>query len=203
MSVMLYKSGRGTKVWGKELQSKVVVDDDVEELLAEGWYEHPGDVPEASGVGTDEMGLGSDGGLPSDTNTLQDMGEVSDGYHTFNELYAHRVRLFSTLMNAFPKQAWWSFQHHDGEQWEGWVLAGIDTPEGPVTYHLPESEIENLPQGTEIEFGKEWDGHTADDVLSRLLTIRPEAKKKGGRKPNPEPEAEPHAEVNDEPDNEG
>ncbi|HBI07866.1 MAG TPA: hypothetical protein DDY48_12215 [Erwinia persicina] len=44
MSVMLYKSGRGTKVWGKELQSKVVVDGDVEELLADGWYEHPGDV---------------------------------------------------------------------------------------------------------------------------------------------------------------
>lgn len=195
MSVMLYKSGRGTKVWGKELQSKVVVDDDVEELLAEGWYEHPGDVPE-------EAGADEDTGVDVNTDTTEDMGEVSDGYHTFNELYAHRVRLFSTLMNAFPKQAWWSFQHHDGEQWEGWVLAGIDTPEGAVTYHLPESEIENLPQGTEIEFGKEWDGHTSDDVLSRLLSIRPEAKKKGGRKPDPKPGAEPHAEVNDEPDNE-
>ncbi|MDI5454241.1 hypothetical protein MJM04_28085, partial [Salmonella enterica subsp. enterica serovar Cerro] len=41
------------------------------------------------------------------------------------------------------------------------------------TYHLPESEIEHLPKGTEIEFGKEWDGHTADDVLNRLLSLRP------------------------------
>lgn len=195
MSVMLYKSGLGTKVWGKELQSKVVTDGDVEEYLAEGWFKHPQDVPDDLPIPYGE----------SNPDTVEDMGEVSDGYHTFNELYAHRVRLFSTLMHAFPKQSWWSFQHHDGEQWEGWVLAGIDTPEGAVTYHLPESEIENLPQGTEIEFGKEWDGHTADDVLSRLLTLRPEAKKKGGRKPNPEPEAEPepHAEVNDEPDNEG
>lgn len=101
----------------------------------------------------------------------QDMGEVSDGYHTFNELYAHRVRLFSTLMCAFPDLAWWSHQHHDGSKMEGWILAGIDTPNGPVTYHLPVSEIGMLPIGTELERGKEWDGHTAADVLERLKSL--------------------------------
>lgn len=100
-----------------------------------------------------------------------DMGEVSDGYHTFNELYAHRVRLFSTLMCAYPDQAWWSHQHHDGSKMEGWILAGIDTPDGPVTYHLPVSEAAMLPIGTELERGKEWDGHTADDVLERLKSL--------------------------------
>ena len=103
-----------------------------------------------------------------DTN---EMGEVSDGYHTFNELYAHRVRLFSTLMSAHADQAWWSHQHHDGSKMEGWILAGIDTPNGPVTYHLPVSEIDMLPIGTELERGKEWDGHTADDVLERLKSL--------------------------------
>lgn len=100
-----------------------------------------------------------------------DMGEVSDGYHTFNDLYAHRVRLFSTLMCAYPDQAWWSHQHHDGSKMEGWILAGIDTPAGPVTYHLPVSEAAMLPIGTELERGKEWDGHTADDVLERLKSL--------------------------------
>lgn len=100
-----------------------------------------------------------------------DMGEMSDGYHTFNELYAHRVRLFSTLMSAHADQAWWSHQHHDGSKMEGWILAGIDTPAGPVTYHLPVSEVPMLPEGTQLERGKEWDGHTAADVLERLKSL--------------------------------
>jgi len=101
-----------------------------------------------------------------------DMGEVSDGYHTFNELYAHRVRLFSTLMRASnPEDVWWSNLHHDGSQWNGWIIAGIDTPTGPVTYHLPVTEMPFLPEGTERERGKEWDGHTAADVLERLKTL--------------------------------
>lgn len=185
MSVMLYKQGRGTKVWGKDLQTKVVDEGDVEGHVSEGWFEHPADVPE-------------DSPIESDGNNSKDMGEVSDGYHTFNELYAHRVRLFSTLMNAFADKAWWSFLHHDGERWEGWILAGIDTPEGSVTYHLPESEIPNLPDGKEIEVGKEWDGHTADDVLDRLLSLNshlpepePEPEKKERKKPGPKPKAAP------------
>lgn len=103
-----------------------------------------------------------------------DMGEVSDGYHTFNELYAHRVRLFSTLMHAYPKRSWWSAVHSDGTGWDDWIIAGIDTPEGPATYHLPASEIPYLPDGIELEKGKAWDGHTAADVLNRLLSLRSE-----------------------------
>ena len=99
-------------------------------------------------------------------------GNQSDGYHTFNELYAHRVRLFACLMHAYRASAWWSFSHADGGDMPGWIIAGIDTPAGTATYHLPESEIDNLPAGTNIAFGKEWDGHTADDVLERLLSLR-------------------------------
>ncbi|MBZ4768479.1 hypothetical protein HU131_24645, partial [Salmonella enterica subsp. enterica serovar Typhimurium] len=46
MGVMLYKQGRGTKVWGKEVQAKVVDDSDVEDHLADGWVKHPNEVPE-------------------------------------------------------------------------------------------------------------------------------------------------------------
>ncbi|WP_072929942.1 hypothetical protein [Nissabacter archeti] len=47
MSVMLYKEGRGTRVWGKEYQTKVVSDSDVAEHLAAGWHKHPDDVAAA------------------------------------------------------------------------------------------------------------------------------------------------------------
>ena len=99
-------------------------------------------------------------------------GQISDGYHTFDELYAHRVRLFSTLMRAHPDKSWWSFKHHDGSVWDGWIIAGIDTPAGPATYHLPVSEIEFFNKGVrQLRRGKEWDGHTADDVLERLKSL--------------------------------
>lgn len=101
----------------------------------------------------------------------QDIGQVHDGYHTFNELYAHRVRLFVCLMHAHKNRAWWSFLHSDGTQWKGWVIAGIETPAGSATYYLPESAVDDLPVGTNIARGKEWDGHTADDVLQRLLSL--------------------------------
>lgn len=100
-----------------------------------------------------------------------DIGQVHDGYHTFNELYEHRVRLFSSLMHAHRESAWWSHTHFDGSQWEGWIIAGIETSAGMVTYHLPVTEIAYLPEGTEIERAHEWDGHTAEDVLVRLAYL--------------------------------
>lgn len=102
---------------------------------------------------------------------LQEAGLFGDGYHTFQELYAHRVRLFVCLMHAHRTRAWWSEKHHDGSFMPGWIIAGIETPAGQATYHLPVSESHYLPEGIKLERGKEWDGHTAADVLDRLLSL--------------------------------
>lgn len=100
-----------------------------------------------------------------------EMGEVSDGYHTFNELYAHRVNLFAALMRAHVDKSWWSDTHHDGSVWDGWIIAGIDTPTGTATYHLPVSAVDQLWNITRQARGKEWDGHTSADVLYRLKSL--------------------------------
>lgn len=102
---------------------------------------------------------------------LQEAGKISDGYHTFDELYQHRVRLFTCLMHAHKNRAWWSHKHSDGSQWDGWIIAGILTPRGMVSYHLPVTEVEHLPEGIELEEGRLWDGHTAEDVLKRLPSL--------------------------------
>ena len=44
MSTMLYKEGKGTRVWGKQYKTVVVKDDDVHEYLADGWHKHPHDI---------------------------------------------------------------------------------------------------------------------------------------------------------------
>jgi len=99
-----------------------------------------------------------------------DPGEISDGYHTFNELYAHRCTLFLALMASNPALSWISAKHYDGSEWEGWFIAGMELPTGDVTYHLPNSMMGAAVQtGCRVmQYGKEWDGHTSSDVVKRL-----------------------------------
>lgn len=98
------------------------------------------------------------------------IGETSDGYHTFNELYEHRHALFLAVCGAYKDRAWKSKFHSDGSMFDGWFIAGIATTEGQATYHLPlrlwdAFDVEELPAAPL------WDGHTADDVIRRISTL--------------------------------
>ena len=50
---------------------------------------------------------------------VSDIGQISDGCHTFDELYYHRMMLFSIICNTHKDKAWKSYRHSDGEIWEG------------------------------------------------------------------------------------
>lgn len=108
---------------------------------------------------------------------LGDIGEVSDGFHTFNSLYHQRLILFATLVNAFPHLAWKSHKHHDGEIpfGGGWFIVGINTPEGQYTYHYEDKDWD-IFRCEELEKAPEWDGHTDKDV-ERLLSLTPDPEK--------------------------
>lgn len=97
------------------------------------------------------------------------IASTSDGYHTFDELYAHRNVLFIALMKSHPDMSWRSKQNKDGSVWDGWFVAGMELPTGEISYHLPErlwSELDH-PQIRTLDVGL-WDGHTSDDVVKRL-----------------------------------
>ena len=108
---------------------------------------------------------------------LGEIGEVSDGFHTFNSLYHQRLILFATLVNAFPHLAWKSHKHHDGESpfGGGWFIVGINTPEGQYTYHYEDKDWD-IFRCEELEKAPEWDGHTDKDV-ERLLSLTPDPEK--------------------------
>jgi len=96
--------------------------------------------------------------------------EVSDGYHTFGELYEHRCLLFMALLKAHPKLAWRARQHSDGSGEKGWWIGGLRLPTGDISYHLPDVHWPVL-DSTSIETldrAPEWDGHTSADVIQRL-----------------------------------
>lgn len=106
-------------------------------------------------------------------NTLQipcEVGKVSDGYHTFDELYEHRCTLFLALLKAYGRSGWISKVHHDGSEWAGWFIAGMALPAGDVTYHLPTAMWETaVATGACVrDRAPEWDGHTSADVVKRV-----------------------------------
>ena len=102
---------------------------------------------------------------------VKDIGDLSDGFHTFNQLYYQRMMLFATIVKQNRDRAWKSLRHEDGELCFGgdWFIVGIDTPEGSYTYHY-EDNYYNLFDCVELERGKHWDGHTEKDV-TRLLSL--------------------------------
>lgn len=95
--------------------------------------------------------------------------EVSDSYHTFDELYGHRIMLFLCLMKCNKEISWKSRIHSDGSPvWKGWFVAGMDLPTGSITYHIADQFWSMIDDIKHLETAPEWDGHTSDDVVRRL-----------------------------------
>jgi hypothetical protein len=99
-----------------------------------------------------------------------------DGYHTFEELYDHRITLYITLCAILRLHTnlpiWRSKKHSDGTEWKGWFILGISEMKGrQITYHLPIERWDETTYALTYEQAPEWDGHTSDDVISRLKTL--------------------------------
>jgi len=130
--------------------------------------------------------------LALDKNAVSLRGEedmtVSDGYHTMDELYAHRIELFIALCRTLARESelawkeganreiyyrngniWRSKKHKDGSSFEGWFILGIRTdPSHQITYHLPIGKWDQCDFAFTLDKAPEWDGHTSADVLKRL-----------------------------------
>lgn len=98
-------------------------------------------------------------------------GETSDGYHTFDELYSHRHALFAVLLYDYQVLAWKTWKTADGRTTDGWFIAGIDTPWGQISYHMPAAWWERLKHVREIERNEDYDGHSSADVIERLWQV--------------------------------
>ena len=108
---------------------------------------------------------------------VDDIGELSDGFHTFNSLYEQRMILFAALVKVYKDKAWKSLRHEDGELCfgGGWFIVGIDTPEGSYTYHY-ENKYWDMFDCPNLPMGKHWDGHTDADAETRLMSLETEPK---------------------------
>jgi len=97
--------------------------------------------------------------------------DISDGYHTFGELYHHRAILFSVVCNLLKEKAWKSKLHDDGTMFDGdMFIVGIETPEGNYTYHYHTYPYWNMFEVKEIDKAPKWDGHEPKDI-NRLFSL--------------------------------
>ena len=117
-----------------------------------------------------------------------DSNMISDGYHTFGELYEFRKVYNSALFNEWAKTTVFykdgreihtqydihkSWKHHDGELCfgGGWFIVVAILPTGQISNHY-EAKDWDLFKIPEVEKAKyEFDGHTTNDVLERLKAL--------------------------------
>lgn len=108
-----------------------------------------------------------------------DTNQISDGYHTFGELYDHRVQLWITLLKVLTSsrsksscRVWMSTKHSDGNELDGWFLLGLTFDYKQITYHVPLHRWNECNSFAEVlPLAPSWDGHTSRDVLERLSKI--------------------------------
>lgn len=134
-------------------------------------------------------------GLNHDLTPMPPEDCTCDGYHTFDELYDHRISLYIALCkkvhemdevkcamsgmhrSVYPYfSVWKSKRHSDGELCFGTgtqFVLGIGKGYGKqVTYHIPIerwNEVDFVLE--ELEKAPEWDGHSSDDVIDRLKNL--------------------------------
>jgi len=110
-----------------------------------------------------------------DLKNIADEVDISDGYHTFDELYEHRITLFIALCKKsqdFIVDVWRSQIHSDGSNYDGWFILGIGKETGKqITYHIPNSLWEETNFAETLKKAPEFDGHTPQDVLLRLKQL--------------------------------
>lgn len=101
-----------------------------------------------------------------------DTGQVSDGYHTFEELYHYRAAYNAGMFNLLKYEnipVVKSKCHYTGEKcFNGnYFIAQAKLPTGQISNHYP-IHCWNLFKIPEAPTAWEWDGHDSAEAIKRL-----------------------------------
>lgn len=103
---------------------------------------------------------------------------ISDGAHTFGDLYYQRMVLTSVIAKTLVTidkpsgKVFRSKLHADGTMFKDYFIVVFQTVDGYFSYHYHMDNWDNFYFVKEIPKAPEYDGHTDVDV-SRLLTMFP------------------------------
>ncbi len=102
--------------------------------------------------------------------TALNTNDISDTYHTFGELYDHRYELYLALCRSTRYQVYKTKKNFEKEEWEGWFILCIDSPDGQISYHLPNKYWDDIACD-EVEYNCKYDDHNSEQVLERLKQL--------------------------------
>lgn len=111
--------------------------------------------------------------IDSKERNLISTKDISDGYHTFKDLYDHRTILFSVICNSYKELSWKSKKHYNEEvdpMYEGSFIAGINTPLGDAIYHIKLGFWDEF-NIKELDRAPLYDGHKSEEDLIRLKSL--------------------------------
>ena len=105
----------------------------------------------------------------SEMDNLDKIGIISDGYHSFDELYYQRMMLTKTValaaINKFDEDTVYrSRLHSDGTMYKDFFIVVFNTPEGNFSYHYHMMYWGVFDFLKEVPNAEEFDGHTWKDV---------------------------------------
>lgn len=109
-----------------------------------------------------------------DQLSSQEKSLISDGYHSFKELYDFRKMYNAITANLLHQlgicKVEKSEKHFDGEKCfgGGWFIISIYLPSGQISNHYALEDWDLFQVPVVEKASQEWDGHTSDDVLYRL-----------------------------------
>lgn len=117
----------------------------------------------------------------------ENIGDFSDGYHTFDELYEARLAYNVALFNEWGKQRGVGYEnsnnskhdvhksqrHHDGELCfgGGWFIVVANLPSGQISnhYEMKHWDLFRVPISYKCKYP--YDGHATGDVINRLKEL--------------------------------
>jgi hypothetical protein len=109
--------------------------------------------------------------------------DISDGHHTFGQLYDCRLAFNIVLFNEWVNPSFdvlgvkhnvhKSIRHHDGELCfgGGWFIVVAVLPTGQISFHYKMEDWDKfkIPEFDKAQY--EFDGHTTEDVINRLIQL--------------------------------
>ena len=101
---------------------------------------------------------------------------AADEHHSVRELYDYRMAYNSLLFNQWARDGKYevhkSWRHGDGEKCfgGGWFIVSATTPYGQVTNHYSSEHWSRFHVPIR-ERAAEWDGHTPQQALDRLIRL--------------------------------
>lgn len=118
----------------------------------------------------------------------KDLNDVSDGYHTFKELYdirlAYNVALFNYIYSTDVSDRYTIFKskkHFDGTMWDNYfivvlLLSEYDSDNNLISkqisnhYHIDDWDRFKIPEYEKSIVS--YDGHTIQDCIDILINLK-------------------------------